>query len=161
MSSLDDEYGWEELGMHENRVKEEYELGLGGGNDPVGRQEADQNREVIGDQLDLVVDRDMGLVSPRNQGTIMESPNNMKIMPSSQCALNLAKDTQNALFQDQLEEIDNELTKFDNVDVKGGEYGVSEVNIHLGPLKETKLTRLDTLGLTSSPVAIKEKGKKK
>lgn len=85
----------------------------------------------------------------------------MKIMPSSQCALNLAKDTQSTLFQDQLEEIDNKLTKFDNVEVKGGEYGVSEFSIHLGPSEETELTRLDTLGLTSSPIVVKEKGKKK
>nr|POE92128.1 hypothetical protein CFP56_29672 [Quercus suber] len=50
----------------QDRVREEYELGLGGENDPVDRQEADQNREVTGDQSDPVANLDTGLKSPQN-----------------------------------------------------------------------------------------------
>ena len=50
--------------MHVDRVREEYKSGLGGENDPIDRQEANQNREVIRDQLNLVADLDTGLESP-------------------------------------------------------------------------------------------------
>ena len=127
--------------MHEDRVREKYESRLGGENDPMDRQEADQYREVIGDQSNSVVDHDTGLESPHNQGTNLESPNNMEVIPSSLGILNLAKDTQTGLFQ-ELEEIDNELTKFDNVGVKGGKYGAGEFKIHLGLLTEQGLMGL-------------------
>ena len=127
--------------MHEDRVREKYESGLGGANDPVDRQGADQNRQVTRDQSNSVADLDIGLESPHNQSTNMESPNNMEVIPSSLGILNLAKDTQIALFQ-ELKEIDNELTKFDNVGVKGGEYGASEFKIHLRPLAEQGLMGL-------------------
>ena len=127
--------------MHEDRVREKYESGLGGENDPMDRQEADQYREVTGDQSNPVVDLDTRLESPHNQGTNMESPNNMEVIPSSLGILNLTKDTQTGLFQES-EEIDNELTKFDNVGVKGGEYGADEFKIHLRPLAEQGLMGL-------------------
>lgn len=146
--------------MHVDRVREEYKSGLGGENDPIDRQEANQNREVIRDQLNLVADLDTGLESPQNQGTNMESPNNMEVISSSLGILNLAKDTQTALFQEQLKEIDNELIKFDNVGVKGGEYGAGEFKIHPRPLAEQGLNGPGTLDLISNRVRIKEKGKR-
>nr|POE70917.1 hypothetical protein CFP56_77076 [Quercus suber] len=86
-----------------------------------------RSKEVIGEHSGSVVDGDRRLASPKNQGTILESPKNMEILPLSRNDEILAKTMQNTLLQEQLEEIDYELSKFDNVKVKGVDFDNSEL----------------------------------
>nr|POF08810.1 hypothetical protein CFP56_46574 [Quercus suber] len=89
-----------------------------------------RSKEVIDEHSGSVVDGDRRLASPKNQGTILESPKNMEILPLSRNDEILAKTMQNTLLQEQLEEIDYELSKFDNVKVKGVDFDKNEVMPH-------------------------------
>ena len=68
---------------------------------------------------------------------------------------------QRTLFQEQLEEIDHELTKFDNVAVNGVTAKISEVMFHQQESEATEGNGLGPLGLSSSPGVVKEKRKNK
>ena len=60
-----------------------------------------------------------------------------------------------------MEEIDRELSKFDNVAVKGVAAEISEVMLHQQESEDKEVNELGPLGLSSSPGVVKEKGKNK
>ena len=60
-----------------------------------------------------------------------------------------------------MEEIDHELSKFDNVAIKGVTVEISEVMLHQQESKDKEVNGLRPLGLSSSPGVVKEKGKNK
>ena len=60
-----------------------------------------------------------------------------------------------------MEEIDRELSKFDNVAVKGVAAKISEVMLHQQESEDKEVNELGPLGLSSSLSVVKEKGKNK
>ena len=116
-----------------------------------------QSMEVIGEKSDTVVDRDERLARQETRGTILESPINVEPL-----LLHRSDElVQKTLFQERLEEIDHELSKFDNEAVKGVAVENSEVMIHQQESEDKEVNGLRPLGLSSSPSVVKEKGKNK
>lgn len=132
-----------------------------GERDLEGSQSAGRSREFNGEQFGPVVDRDTRVASLKNQGIILESPNSMEILPANRNDEMLAKTKQNTSFQEQLEEIDHELFKFYNVKVKGVDFDICEVMSHRQESEEKEANGPGPLGLFSSPVAVRDKGKNK
>ena len=155
--SLDEEEGWDGFEMHEENAKEGYSSKEDGGRGLEVSQVAVWSKEVIGEQFGSVVDRGERLASLEKQGTILESPNNVESL------LLCSNDEmmQNTLFPEQLEEIDYELSKFDNVKVKGDVVENSEVMLQQQEVEDKEINGPRALGLSSSPVAVKDKGKNK
>ena len=120
---LDEEEGWDGFEMHGEKAQEGCNSKKDGGRGSKVSQVAVQSMEMVGKKSATVVDRDERVASPETQGTILESPINMEPLPLHRSDEMM----QNTLFQEQLEKIDYELSKFDNVAVKGVAVENSEV----------------------------------
>ena len=97
------------------------------------------------------------MASPETWGTILESPINVEPLPLRRSDEMMQK----TLFQERLEEIDYELSKFDNVAIKGVAVENSEVMLHQQEIEDKEVNGLRPLGLSSSSGVVKEKGKNK
>ena len=97
------------------------------------------------------------MASPETRETILESPINVEPLPLRKSDEMMQK----TLFHERLEEIDYELSKFDNVAVKGVAVENSEVMLHQQGIKDKEVNGLGPLGLSSSSSVVKEKGKTK
>ena len=78
------------------------------------------------------------MASPETRGTILESPINVEPLPLCRSDEMMQK----TLFHERLEEIDYELSKFDNVAVKGVAVENSEVMLHQQEIEDKEVNGL-------------------
>ena len=121
---LDEEDGWNGFEMHgekDTAGSNSKEVGGSGSS-----QEAEQSMEEIGNQVGQVADREAELDSSDPRETSLESPNIAEPVSLHSKELTVQK----SLFQEQLEEIDYEISKFDNVKVNEVNDEHNEVTLH-------------------------------
>ena len=154
---LNEEEGWNGFERHDENVT------AGGSSKEVGgcgskaSQAAEWSMEEAGEQAGRVADREAELGSLEPRETILESPNIAEPVPLRSNEVTV----QNNLFQEQLEEIDYELSKFDDVTVKEVNGENNEVTLHQQEVEEKLGNGPGSLGRYSSPCVMKDKGKNK
>ena len=156
---LDEEGGWDSNERHGEKDKEgcSSKEDDSNGNGLEVNQATVQNMEETGAIHARVADRDEFLKSPELRGTQWDSPTNVESM-----SLHRRDDpVQKTLFQEQLEEIDQELSKFDSVVVNGDVAKNSEIVAHQQENEGREKNGLGSLGLASSLGAVIVKGKNK
>ena len=157
MPGLDEEEGWNGFERHDENVTAGGSSKVVGGGSSKASQAAEQSMGGTGEQAGRVADRETELGNPESSETILESPIIAEPVPLR----NNEVTVQNDLFQEQLEEIDYELSKFDDVTVKEVNGENNEVTLHQQEVEEKLGTGPGLLGRSSSPCVIKDKGKNK
>ncbi|XP_030945132.1 uncharacterized protein LOC115969588 [Quercus lobata] len=153
--SLDEEDGWNDFEMHgEKDAVESSPKEVGGSG---SSQEAEQSREETDNQVGQVADREAELDSSDPRETSLESPNIAEPVSLRSKEVTVQK----SLFQEQLEEIDYEISKFDNIKVNEVNDDHNEVTLHQQEAENKLSNGPGLLGRSSSPGVVQDKGKNK
>ena len=116
-----------------------------------------QQGEEDSDVSDTINEGVIGMKSPTNPDPINDDYPIMDVTFNSLAHLNLGNNNQRADFSEQLEEIDKELLKFDNVHVSGVIPGDNASKEDLGLQRVHSVTGLGEVGLHLNNVVAKEK----